>query len=913
MARTVNRQPVTVDVNIGKDTSKIFMQSNWKGLCTNKNIPNLDQETFEDCKNVYINVDGVLSSRPSFKLAKAWDLQTEKIIKMWKFADVKVYMYQKLGSYFLRFVEKNYQDIVVASATEPSLFLFDEKIIILTGTDIRYYKQGAVNDAKDYIYKPIKYLITNNVKEEYETDNVLINAYRERYIYTGVDNITNPPYLGKTVTIKYNDYSETKVFDDNSKHTIFLPKFSVSNENYLQVSSKDNMISYDKFDDGSYNIYYSPNGKVFSLLSSVTDIYGEPVISKDGKFVVVFKNDGPYALSLLEDSLTGIKTFQDWTNLLTYNNVDKTKFAELGNYITGFHNCVGGTFINEKTFAYAYGIEHSIVNDDLIFNKVQYVKVNNNVNESDSVRFDYYDVSSNTNVTDNAKNKKIYTDYDGSNIYFVTKLNNKGAYVWVDNNSNWSSYYRYANDIYDIKASTEDTKLSSGYGYLLLGNFTNQTDDGTEYQATFVYYKLKNRDYYKEIPGTSGKILYNYDILTDKSYYSYNNHNVIDLTNSSIDYVVKSYGHTYYINDNIVYSNYIGDDIVTVDVEYGDSTVNFNYKYYCKLNEHYFAKDNNLYISLYKENDDDEQLLYLPKLNVQKFDEAITNIHPISETQIAIFFKDEIWHTDLTENGEYLYYKSKLQTGILPGSDVITSVDGKNIIFSSTRGLVYMSYQELVQSTEQTLTYLSDVISEVYDEYNKKPIKLYIHKYWIYCYNNVDKVFYIFDMRNNSWWKWEYNKPILNILSIENDLCFLVNYDSNNYRKLVYDNNYKDNENQISWYFKSQKLHFNTLNNYKNVHSIIINNLEGENNSEATCNLSITNYRISTSDRYVEPQNLEYKVNTIRTFVKRCNSRKLNEFQYTISSDTGDNGSAIQHPINIHSIMIKYSISGQVR
>jgi hypothetical protein len=92
---------------------------------------------------------------------------------------------------------------------------------------------------------------------------------------------------------------------------------------------------------------------------------------------------------------------------------------------------------------------------------------------------------------------------------------------------------------------------------------------------------------------------------------------------------------------------------------------------------------------------------------------------------------------------------------------------------------------------------------------------------------------------------------------------------------------------------------------------MIINNVENHDTEEPTTfNLAIKNYRTKVSNRYEEPQNIEYKVDMLRTFVKRCNSRKVNEFQYYITNDA-DNAKPI--PLSIHSIVVKYTISGQVR
>ena len=65
MVRTINRQPYTVkQLDYGDVKYKFFNHSNWKGVCDDKNYLGVDQETFADSKNVYVDSEGILKSRP---------------------------------------------------------------------------------------------------------------------------------------------------------------------------------------------------------------------------------------------------------------------------------------------------------------------------------------------------------------------------------------------------------------------------------------------------------------------------------------------------------------------------------------------------------------------------------------------------------------------------------------------------------------------------------------------------------------------------------------------------------------------------------------------------------------------------------------------------------------------------------
>ena len=139
------------------------------------------------------------------------------------------------------------------------------------------------------------------------------------------------------------------------------------------------------------------------------------------------------------------------------------------------------------------------------------------------------------------------------------------------------------------------------------------------------------------------------------------------------------------------------------------------------------------------------------------------------------------------------------------------------------------------------------------------------------------------------------------------------------------DTNYFDYDGKkhtkIDWFIKSQKLHLNALNNYKHISNITFVSVHDSNilqNAEYNINeldfrLQVNCYRKKIDGNINEPDdfvNVNYKVETIRTFVQRLNYSKINEFQYQLSSDEEN---AIEIPLSLNSITIKYKIGGQVR
>lgn len=389
----------------------------------------------------------------------------------------------------------------------------------------------------------------------------------------------------------------------------------------------------------------------------------------------------------------------------------------------------------------------------------------------------------------------------------------------------------------------------------------------------------------------------------------------------------------YIANTNALYISNANQVIELTETTVGETNFILP-EVYALLENYYVGIGNKLYISK-SVTDDGKFKWYFPEISVQPFDNSITNLQPISNSEVAIFFENEIWHSTFDaettiggKQGVYRYYKSKLQAGCKKGSDVLVTYDGKYTIFASNRGLVAMSYQDFIASTEQSLTYLSDNIYDKFVNYiteqnSLNQIKLYKFGYWIIIYKRDSKDGFVFDTRNNSWWPLSsFDKPT-KFVTIDNKIEMLSvgnMYDLNKSDADYYD---YDGEfvNKVSWLVKSQKLHLSALNNYKHIINMTFVSVHDSNilqNSEYNIDgldfkLQVNCYRkkvdgnINSLDDYVT---VNYRVDTIRTYVQRLNYSKINEFQYQLSSDEEN---AMDIPLSLNSITIKYKVGGQVR
>ena len=326
-----------------------------------------------------------------------------------------------------------------------------------------------------------------------------------------------------------------------------------------------------------------------------------------------------------------------------------------------------------------------------------------------------------------------------------------------------------------------------------------------------------------------------------------------------------------------------------------------------RLDDFYLASGKTLYVTEYREDDGDFRW-YLPELTKHTFNSNITNLYPISSTEMGIFFENEIWYRYLSEQG-YRYTKSKIELGVRAGGDILASYDGTRLIFATERGIVSLSYQDFVASTDQVISFLSDAIHLEIEEFCKQPVSFFKNDYWIFVYHKNSNELYVLDSRNNSWWFWSLSNKIEKFVRYNDDILILSS-DGTFHKFSKSNENYFDYDGKkypIDWYVTSQKLHLSQINNYKHIVNMTLNSVI-DTETYLTLFLDIINYRKTIDGGKTE--NIAYRVETLRTYVQRLNYFKVNEFQYTLRSD---NENKHPLPLSLSSIGIKYKIQGQVR
>lgn len=902
MARTFNRNPLQVNTPSSNDVKNYFFNHcNWKGVNNDKNFLTVDQETFADAKNIYVDAEGLLRSRPSVKRKTMF---FDSAIDFWNFDDVDVYLNRGIGNihtqYVLYFIKNGISKSKSVINDNIKLVKIQNSIYCFTDDDFFYFDvtTGELGDGFEKIYVPNTVYDALGVKTKVESKNILTDRENFTYLFNRKYGISSEVY-DKKLSVKINGKKYETVFDEYTPELLSDLLIKIPS-GYEAVVSNDNTFLF--FSKERRTISYSATGKTitknFILPEDLGEIIGSPKFSQDSRYIIVGTTKSLYIVSVIADTSSGQLRFEDFTDVKDY--VSELEWRQLDD-VSSYEQKIDFDFVTYDKFVYF----------------ITYVDYDNSVYRTlIGCKEDSFDWKE-TDVEDSKIGRKIsystayrhYTEHEllyDSIIVFVADdmVSNQTTIEIMDNWFNSTivdTFTRGTGTVMDVRIFTDRIsflKKVNGIDFIVT---LSQSNDASN---PFII------DEYEYFFGSSS----NHFLSSDGLKIAIDNTILFLDTNTLKDIIAKDtcYAPIAY-NDYLYYK----DDEDNIFTNFIDKEIEFNYTSdgknnyiqvdkISKLNEFYVSSGKTLNITSYRE-EDGEFRWYLPELNAHTFDETITGLHPISSSEMGIFFENSIWYGFLSEQ-IYHYTKTKLELGIKSGSDITTSYDGSYLIFPTERGIVTLSYQDFVASTDQVLTFLSDAVHLQMKEFCKEPVSIFKNDYWIFVYRKDFDKLYVLDIRNNSWWPWSLSNRVKKFVNYNDEIIFLstngfcrFNESTENYF------DYDGKRHTIEWNLTSQKLHLSQMNNYKHIVNMTFNSVI-DTEDYLTFFLEITNYREQVDSGKVE--NPHYSVDVLRTFVQRLNYFKVNEFQYTLRSD---NENKIPLPLSLSSISIKYKIQGQVR
>ena len=294
MANTIKRNPFSVNVSSLNESYFNFAQ--YKGLCTNKNYVSIDQESFSEVNNMYVNQDNQLSTRPPVKQVFVLDSKY-KIKDIVKIDSVTFYHVQDTtdNTYqVMMFLDSEFATYPVGENVHICWFnqgfaIFSNNVIysirLGTGADGNKFELAWPNESALYI--PITKIVSGTEISEAESPNIFTTSYRTRYLFQyGQDTITSDLIKESVdITVDGDTWQDINFVQNEDK--VFYKKLGTIKDVDIidaRVNSAGVPIVI-AYNEDALSFYVSIGGVIFSNCEFPSDVTNGqiPVISNDGE------------------------------------------------------------------------------------------------------------------------------------------------------------------------------------------------------------------------------------------------------------------------------------------------------------------------------------------------------------------------------------------------------------------------------------------------------------------------------------------------------------------------------------------------------------------------------------------------------------------------------------------------------
>lgn len=951
--RTIKR--TIPDINTDIDNySKYFNQFNWKGINEAKNIFEVDQESFTECDNVFVDYEDRLVSRnplmeESLNLKEPLPPNSE-LVKIERFGDVEVLVFKNQDGYAITARKGGHTTTtgLLRDLEKYHLSAIGQYIICFNNVAARVYDTLNISKGwqllSNFVDLPVTKRVVGGTVIEYPV-NQFTKSYKEEYVWSDNSRPALPKYKqADSIEVTSERESLTWTLPDTNILTDYriLRKLNIKLFEDDLISTAGSTICIGR---STYFLVSYDEGNTFSKIEyPAYDRFCKIAsISKDGAYFFFVATDAVYRYNFETESWMYI----DYATPPTIDGTAEKPLNQLADSIGIGNSCC---FLTGDIFSFLLYIkvdanieEYSI----RLYSKGPGLKDKNGENNGELIyvsdNTNYYTVPLKDNIYYNTKISKDCNSFRVSMFYdsisdscvascvFKREISGTIQSVILINGLPYTTAYgaivlRDLSDCYIYQSSygidsyfSDDTcislyvigynstnwkRLSINIGNLIIGGVVAhiKTIESLNFTESTVPFELLGG-------WIAGSKVYNDNFTEEET-----------LPNELIE---ADRIRTYIIND-FLYVQY-GNDVYTNNFSSSDSalltyTYNFSGDLFTEVpdcsysgSELYLGFGNTLKITSNIQKNDILKLS-LPPINNQSFIDSINGIINISTTDVALFFRDKITVCtrveDETFGFRYDYYNTKLSLGIMPGDSVLNTLEGSYTIFPTKRGLAFMNYQQFMSTTDQIVSYISDPIENLWESFynNKSYIKIIQWRRHLVL-SNGSTTLLLFDFRTNSWWKWTIPLDTSEILTYQDSLKLisktLYSFEESDDRyfdfpKTIY-------QKEIKWFITSQVLHFNAPTYYKNLKQLIFK-LSETNNLKNTINVQIKLYRKSVTLK--EPDIIDFKIDELRTFVKRFNYWKINELQWGLSND---DYTKIPARLILNGISIKYEIGEEVR
>lgn len=331
MPRTSNRSPISVPTASTNFTKKnFFTQSKWSGLNDNKDIATIDAQSFNDCNNVYLDMNNVLCSRPAFKRNGMFD---NDVVRFWEVAQDQVLEFTVDGTLRL----KGTEDVFIDCGTEISVVQVEGRVYVFNNEHCWVYEDRTFTlvtreNIQNYIYIPEVEVYTDGNPTEFETKNMATDYVAYTHI-RGVESFLDDEELAGEI-VYYEDE------DGNEVNTLWIK--DITNRVLLDYYTrrKFDYIYMAKGGGGAIGIdsgqlFYTTNGIAWKQIPLPENRLGNPKITEDGTTALILLPSGLHAYTLVAAGMDGEAEFPVWTNICKPFTRQFTGEAQRSDFLNG--------------------------------------------------------------------------------------------------------------------------------------------------------------------------------------------------------------------------------------------------------------------------------------------------------------------------------------------------------------------------------------------------------------------------------------------------------------------------------------------------------------------------------------------------------------------------------------------------
>lgn len=308
--RTIKRNPIQLDASDYELNEQYFNFASFGGINSNKNFIGVNQYSFEDANNVYVDQDNQLHTRPVIKTINVfpYDIDIADIKKI----NNRIFYKTKNGNDYSWYYVINNTGYSVHTTEKSFITYIDNTYIIFNEDSIyglrwnaeknnfeafstRYVNSNGGYNRNDLVYIPVKEVVQSGSTVENEALNLLTTSYITRYLFEYGESIgsNNIELIGKelTVTIAGKTYTVTL---QSGTPVVFAEPLAQINLDLapaqIQSSSNGVILLTPSATGGVRNLYLSVDGQIFSIYQTPSEIGTSTCaikLAKDGSEIIV--------------------------------------------------------------------------------------------------------------------------------------------------------------------------------------------------------------------------------------------------------------------------------------------------------------------------------------------------------------------------------------------------------------------------------------------------------------------------------------------------------------------------------------------------------------------------------------------------------------------------------------------------